>query len=241
MKSPFRSIRQTLFNEGKLLRYIGYAFGEIALIIVGILFALKINNWNEDRKAQVEFDTYIVQLKEDVTMAMQHLDREVEEAEIKLERGVFLLKKLNGEAIKADEILNFENYLDSLGRIEPVDLNIGYLKDLLDGNMDRMVHDRNLTLTTMKTIRVIDRKLTQAMDKVRIIQVVDETIMKYRGRKIYGIPDLHMSYDLNQLRSSPEFIYALENATEAVQYFGRMLSSSRQTLESFLTVLEEYE
>ena len=35
MQSPFRSIRQTLLNEGKLVRYLGYAIGEIALIIIG--------------------------------------------------------------------------------------------------------------------------------------------------------------------------------------------------------------
>ena len=55
MKSPFRAIRQKLFTEGKLLRYLGYATGEVVLIIIGILFALKINDWNEDRKAQAEF------------------------------------------------------------------------------------------------------------------------------------------------------------------------------------------
>jgi hypothetical protein len=55
MKSLFRSIRQKLLGEGKLLRYLTYAVGEVILIIVGILFALKINNWNEDRKdRQVE-------------------------------------------------------------------------------------------------------------------------------------------------------------------------------------------
>ena len=43
-QSPFRSIRKKLFEEGKLLRYLGYAVGEIALIIIGILFAIQISN-----------------------------------------------------------------------------------------------------------------------------------------------------------------------------------------------------
>ncbi len=76
--SLFRSIRHKLLNEGKLLRYIGYAIGEVVLIIVGILFALKINDWNEDKKAQEEFDEYIVQLKQDVRTAIEDL-KEVEE------------------------------------------------------------------------------------------------------------------------------------------------------------------
>ena len=44
MKSPFRAIRQKLFTEGKLVRYLGYAVGEIALIIIGIMIALELNN-----------------------------------------------------------------------------------------------------------------------------------------------------------------------------------------------------
>lgn len=65
-QSLFRSIRRKLLNEGKLVRYLTYAVGEVVLIIVGILFALKINDWNEDRKVQAEYDLYIVQLREDV-------------------------------------------------------------------------------------------------------------------------------------------------------------------------------
>lgn len=71
MKSPLRSLRQKLFNEGKLVRYLGYAIGEVLLIIAGILLSLKIYDWNEDRKAQAEFDLLVVQLKEDVEGAIE--------------------------------------------------------------------------------------------------------------------------------------------------------------------------
>ena len=74
MKSPFRKMRQTLIKEGKLVRYIGYAVGEIALIIIGLMLALELNNWNEDQKAQVEFDEYVVQLKEDVRGVIDSLN-----------------------------------------------------------------------------------------------------------------------------------------------------------------------
>ena len=46
----FRSIRRKLFSEGKAANYTGYAIGEILLIVVGILIALQISDWNEDRK-----------------------------------------------------------------------------------------------------------------------------------------------------------------------------------------------
>ena len=50
----FRKIRQNLLLEGKTSRYIKYAIGEIVLVVIGILIALQINNWNENRKDTIE-------------------------------------------------------------------------------------------------------------------------------------------------------------------------------------------
>jgi len=53
----FRNIRQTLLIEGKTSKYLKYAIGEIVLVVIGILIALQINNWNEYRKLKkVELD-----------------------------------------------------------------------------------------------------------------------------------------------------------------------------------------
>ena len=49
----FRKIRQNLLSEGKTGKYLKYAIGEIVLVVIGILIALQINNWNENRKSQI--------------------------------------------------------------------------------------------------------------------------------------------------------------------------------------------
>ena len=46
----FRKIRQRLLTENKFSKYLLYAIGEIALVMIGILLALQVNNWNEDQK-----------------------------------------------------------------------------------------------------------------------------------------------------------------------------------------------
>jgi len=46
----FQKIRQNLLSEGKTGKYLKYALGEIILVVIGILIALQINNWNENRK-----------------------------------------------------------------------------------------------------------------------------------------------------------------------------------------------
>jgi len=49
----FRKIRQNLLVKNKTGKYFKYAIGEIILVVIGILIALQINNWNEDRKTKI--------------------------------------------------------------------------------------------------------------------------------------------------------------------------------------------
>ena len=50
----FRLIRRKLLEEEHISKYIWYALGEILLVMIGILLALQVNNWNEDRKLKME-------------------------------------------------------------------------------------------------------------------------------------------------------------------------------------------
>ncbi len=57
----FRKIRQSLLNQNKVSKYLLYAIGEIALVVIGILIALQINNRNERAKL-VQKETEILHL-----------------------------------------------------------------------------------------------------------------------------------------------------------------------------------
>jgi len=57
----FRNIRKKLVAEGKIINYLKYAIGEIVLVVIGILIALSINNWNEVRKNR-QFEKEIITL-----------------------------------------------------------------------------------------------------------------------------------------------------------------------------------
>jgi len=50
----FRKIRKTLADDNKPIKYMRYAIGEIVLVVIGILIALSINNWNEKQKLKTE-------------------------------------------------------------------------------------------------------------------------------------------------------------------------------------------
>lgn len=53
----FRKIRQNLIDKGYVKRYLLYAIGEILLVVIGILIALQINNWNANRNLNKEMES----------------------------------------------------------------------------------------------------------------------------------------------------------------------------------------
>ena len=61
----FRRIRQKLLSENKFSKYLIYAIGEIILVVIGILIALQINNWNESRKDSISELTALKDLKKE--------------------------------------------------------------------------------------------------------------------------------------------------------------------------------
>lgn len=62
----FRKIRKKLAAENKPMKYLRYAIGEILLVVVGILIALQINNWNENRKERLTEIKYLKNLRYDL-------------------------------------------------------------------------------------------------------------------------------------------------------------------------------
>ncbi len=68
----FRKIRQQLLTQNKISKYLLYAIGEILLVVIGILIALQINNWNENKNQQEKIKEYaklyIQDLEADILM-----------------------------------------------------------------------------------------------------------------------------------------------------------------------------
>ena len=62
----FRKIRHDLIANSKSYKYFKYAIGEIVLVVLGILIALYINNWNEERKNEEKQLSLLANLKNDL-------------------------------------------------------------------------------------------------------------------------------------------------------------------------------
>lgn len=77
MLKLFRNIRRKIIDTGTVSRYLIYAIGEIILVVVGILIALQINNWNENKNNRLEEHQLLRSLKEDLETSLEQLDRKI--------------------------------------------------------------------------------------------------------------------------------------------------------------------
>ena len=94
----FRKIRQSLLSEGKTGKYLKYALGEIILVVIGILIALAINNWNEKRKESNIEIKVLKEISENLGMDILSLENDF---------------RLNEAGIKNVQVV--ESILDSKG------------------------------------------------------------------------------------------------------------------------------
>lgn len=99
----FRHIRQKLLSENKFSKYLLYAIGEIALVMIGILLALQVNNWNEESKEREVELGILRQIKKTLT---EDLVYENENYAIK--------NAINSSDIIIEHLVNKLPYSDSL-------------------------------------------------------------------------------------------------------------------------------
>jgi hypothetical protein len=108
----FRKIRQSLLSEGKTGKYLKYAIGEIVLVVIGILIALQINNWNDQRKLKQQEQTYYCKISEDLKTDIENINRAlVSLKERKITAKRFLTNLLK---IQEDKTILLEDYLGAI-------------------------------------------------------------------------------------------------------------------------------
>lgn len=77
MLTFFKRIRRSLMTENKFRKYFYYAIGEIILVVIGILIALQINNWNTINKNQENIKVFASSLIEELEDDIHEIDRRI--------------------------------------------------------------------------------------------------------------------------------------------------------------------
>jgi hypothetical protein len=82
----FRKIRKQLADDNKPLKYMRYAIGEIVLVVIGILIALSINNWNEQNKENKIEHKYLERLMIDLGIDSSYYEQKIAVSELAIKQ-----------------------------------------------------------------------------------------------------------------------------------------------------------
>ena len=98
----FRKIRQKTLTENKFGKYLTYAIGEIILVVIGILIALQINNWNELRKNKNLELNYLRGIKTNIEDDIIELEKHFLSDTIALNSYTFLIRAFHSDNIESN-------------------------------------------------------------------------------------------------------------------------------------------
>jgi hypothetical protein len=133
----FRKIRQKMLTENKFSKYLLYAIGEIVLVVIGILIALQINNWNQNKIKLNESILHLKSLKSDLEVDTIYFNQQKREAQKQVDNYRIFFKKSYETQNNIEEVTElidlaypFTNYLQVQNSTFLEMVNAGKLNDL---------------------------------------------------------------------------------------------------------------
>ncbi|WP_373522669.1 DUF6090 family protein [Aquiflexum sp.] len=181
----FRHIRQKLLSEDKFSRYLLYAIGEIVLVVIGILIALSINNWNEYRK-ETNFEQKILrELKSDFEYNESELNSNIIKSSTLASNCDSLLALFNLPKAEVDPI-NYFNYTRRLGGYSTFSPSNGALNALISSGNLYIIKNDSLRMHLARWSGMIE---DAREDEMRLIAFGDTNMNPFRLEYLNLTPD----------------------------------------------------
>ena len=206
-------------RAGKTGKYLIYALGEIVLVVIGILIALQINNWNEDRKAIISERSRINSIHQDLNRDLNKIEAIIEQLTNQYTTGLEVLKILeNKESVILDSARLTTNIAWVLSGIIPADRDENTWDGLkVQGIKTFLINDTlTLQLNTFytrfdgqierfnqlpKKIRQELRELTGNCHNSESVKAIFE-----KGIDYYGESSYQLRYCIISLEKTPELV-----------------------------------
>ena len=230
----FRRIRQSLIENNRFRKYLAYAIGEIALVMIGILLALQINNWNEERKEK----------REEIN-TLSGILSDLEENDKSLQR----LKKLYRQRLSYYTYVVPSFEIDSIDHVELKDstrlINYPYLTGrprsyrINAGNYNSMISDGNTSLISNKKLlndiqMLYDVHYEGALSTYETIKTHEANLSWKRSYNIYN-----ETYQYIDDLTDQEFISELHVFFRTVRFYHGALNDARERIQELIKKTEE--
>ncbi|HKK12488.1 MAG TPA: DUF6090 family protein [Flavobacteriaceae bacterium] len=197
----FRNIRQNLLREGKTANYLKYAIGEIILVVIGILIALQINNWNERRKYKSLETNMLTEIKASLEESLIEINEMIEENGNYVDNYKILLDHINNN-LPYDKTL--DTYFGGLEYWVSPYFNYSAFETLKTLGAELISNDS----LRKRIIRMYDR------DFQYLVNDYDKSEWNYSTSVVHPFFSKHLERDINSSKAVPNNYDELMNNAE---------------------------
>jgi hypothetical protein len=134
MIKSFRKIRENLLSEGKTGKYLKYAIGEIVLVVIGILIALQINNWNSNRIQKQKENLFLSSLNKEFKANKIQLDSVLTKHKYSMKSVEYLMSRLPIKNIKLENLDSLSYHIYHLGIFYTFNPSGGVINSLINSS-----------------------------------------------------------------------------------------------------------
>jgi hypothetical protein len=174
----FRKIPQNLLMENKTGKYFKYAIGEIILVVIGILIALQINNWNENNKKNKLNTSYITSLIDDYTKDTIQLNSSINFNKLALQETDSIMASLSSEDIELDDFVYYFKTFNRLIRTDNTFNTNSFNVLISTGNID--LFDKSIIQSLMELNRLQnDQTRVSISNSNTYIELMSNSALEY--------------------------------------------------------------
>ena len=140
----FRKIRKTLVDDNKPLKYLRYAIGEIILVVIGILIALSINNWNSNRIQKQKESLLLNALNKEFKSNKMQLDSVLTKHKYSMKSVEYLMSRLPIKNIKTEHLDSLSFHIYHLGTYYTFNPSGGVINALMNSSSIDIITNNEL-------------------------------------------------------------------------------------------------
>jgi hypothetical protein len=235
----FRHIRQRLLTENKFSKYLLYAIGEIFLVVVGILIALQINNWNELRKTHLQDLEFLNNLKVELSIDIAALTAKIteyQEINSTIRNTVTLFDTADYE-LTPEEHQVIVSALSQFQIFTPINKNINR-NDLIiaQGTIDRIDKELNRKfLTYLEETQSINAAITKLGETLQQLEIL--RIHPYVDYDIVHSLEDQLDFDFKEISNNRGIRNALQKSFGYRKYYIENMSDKIKEAEKLIALI----
>lgn len=248
MIKVFRKIRQRVLAESKFSKYLLYAIGEILLVIIGILIALQLNNWNEDRKIKDSSEKLFTELYHEYNAAGHHFKSSFEANS----RYILFLEDIliNWNQLDYQRITAFQQehiklnlsvlfYISSYSQFNDPEIVI-FQKALNDGTINLVNNDFAKTISSRyKMMNRLDEMIAQEYEigkeiNLHIAKAYSDILLAYEEKRSVNLDAKTLNELFIKFRSDGALKFMIRSRLDLAKIRGKLLQLDYLEIENEL-------